>query len=120
MACSVLSRLGVQTVRHIGHLRMPVACKNSFPFSSSSSALHVLSDAHQSSSAAAGSSGDASTRPKAVIFDLGGVVVPSPLPVFAQFEKELNLNPGSVVDTIKKTGADGSFARLERGRGRGS
>jgi acyl-CoA dehydrogenase family protein 10 len=35
--------------------------------------------------------------------------------VFAQFEKELNLNPGSVVDTIKKTGADGSFARLERG-----
>ena len=42
-------------------------------------------------------------------------MVPSPLQMFTEFEKQHNLPPGSVVDTIKRTGADGSFARLERG-----
>ena len=115
MACSTLLRLGVQAARQ--YPRLSLACRNRFSFSSSPSALHVPSDAHQSSSSAAAVAGGsgASSRPKAVIFDLGGVVVPSPFPVFTQFEKQHNLDPGSVVNTIRKTGADGSFAKLERG-----
>ncbi len=27
------------------------------------------------------------TRPKAVIFDMGGVIIPSPLPIFKEFEE---------------------------------
>jgi len=54
-------------------------------------------------------------KPKAVIFDLGGVVVPSPLPIFQQFEAKYGLKEGSLVDTIKLSGEDGAFAKLERG-----
>ena len=57
----------------------------------------------------------ANRRPKAVIFDVGGVVVPSPLPVFARFEERHGLRHGSVIETIKRTGASGAFAKLERG-----
>lgn len=42
-------------------------------------------------------------------------MVPSPLPLFTQFERQHNLDHGSVVQTIKETGANGSFAKLERG-----
>lgn len=55
------------------------------------------------------------TRPKAVIFDLGGVVVPSPQVIFDQFEEKWDLTAGSLVGTIKATGNGGSFARMERG-----
>ena len=54
-------------------------------------------------------------KPKAVILDVGGVVAPSPLPIFEQFERKYGLSPGSVVDTIKSTGEEGVFAKMERG-----
>lgn len=54
-------------------------------------------------------------KPKAVIFDLGGVVVPSPLPIFQNFEAKYGLKANSIVDTIKLSGNEGAFAKLERG-----
>ena len=54
-------------------------------------------------------------KPKAVIFDLGGVVVPSPLPIFQNFEAKYGLKTDSIVDTIKLSGNEGAFAKLERG-----
>ena len=53
--------------------------------------------------------------PKAVIFDLGGVVVPSPQPIFDRFEEEHGLKHGSLIRTIKTAGEDGAFCKLERG-----
>ena len=59
------------------------------------------------------------TRPlsktRAVIFDLGGVVVPSPQPIFDQFEAKHGLEQGSIVATIKAKGENGAFAKMERG-----
>ena len=52
---------------------------------------------------------------KAVIFDLGGVVIPSPFPLITQFEKTHDLAMGSVNATIRHYGHEGSFACLERG-----
>ena len=52
---------------------------------------------------------------RAVIFDLGGVVIPSPLPLIAEFEKTQNLPIGSVNATIRHYGDKGSFSLLERG-----
>lgn len=54
-------------------------------------------------------------RPRAVIFDLGGVVTSSPWGVFNDFESEFGLEQGSLVKTIKETGDNGSFAKMERG-----
>ena len=54
-------------------------------------------------------------RPKAVILDVGGVVVPSPFPLFERFELHNGLPLGTVVDTIKHAGKAGAFARMERG-----
>ena len=54
-------------------------------------------------------------RFKAVVFDLGGVIIPSPLPLIAEFEKKHGLLVGSVNATIRHFGGKGSFARLERG-----
>ena len=53
--------------------------------------------------------------PRAVIFDLGGVVVPSPQGIFDRFEEEHGLVRGSLVSTIKSTGNGGAFAKMERG-----
>lgn len=53
--------------------------------------------------------------PKAVIFDIGGVVIPSPFPLIAQFETRHDLPPGSVNKTIRYYGVDGAFAKLEKG-----
>lgn len=53
--------------------------------------------------------------PKAVIFDLGGVVVPSPQPIFDRFEEKHELTKGSLVQTIKVKGDQGAFGKLERG-----
>ena len=54
-------------------------------------------------------------KPKAVIFDLGGVVVPTPQPIFDRFEEKHNLKHGSIIKTIKATDQDGAFAKMERG-----
>ncbi len=53
--------------------------------------------------------------PKAVIFDLGGVVVPSPQPIFDKFEEKHKLKKGSLVNTIKVKGDRGAFGKMERG-----
>lgn len=55
------------------------------------------------------------SKPRAVIFDLGGVVVPSPQAIFDCFEEKYNLEKGSLVATIKSTGNGGAFAKMERG-----
>lgn len=52
---------------------------------------------------------------RAVIFDLGGVVFPSPFDVFAAYEREHGL-PDRFLRTVVATSADhGAWARLERG-----
>lgn len=55
------------------------------------------------------------SKPRAVIFDLGGVVVPSPQGIFDRFEEKHGLESGSLVATIKATGNGGAFAKMERG-----
>jgi putative hydrolase of the HAD superfamily len=52
---------------------------------------------------------------RAVIFDLGGVVLGSPLRVFLDYETELGLMPGFIGRMIGENGADGAWPRLERG-----
>ena len=56
-----------------------------------------------------------SNKPKAVVFDLGGVVIPSPLPLIANFEIRNCLPNDSVNATIRHYGKEGAFAHLERG-----
>ena len=51
----------------------------------------------------------------AVIFDLGGVVLDSPLDVFAEYERELKLAPHTLNRNIVEAGASGAWSRLERG-----
>jgi putative hydrolase of the HAD superfamily len=52
---------------------------------------------------------------RAVIFDLGGVVLGSPLQVFAEYEVELGLAPGALNRMIVANGPTGAWQRLERG-----
>ena len=52
---------------------------------------------------------------RAVIFDLGGVVLGSPLHAIASFEKELGIPAGFVNRVVVDTGASGAWARHERG-----
>jgi len=52
---------------------------------------------------------------RAVVFDLGGVVLGSPLEAIARYERELGIPPGLVNRVVAETGADGAWARLERG-----
>lgn len=54
-------------------------------------------------------------RFRAVIFDLGGVVVGSPLHAIAAYERERGLDPGIVNRIIVGTGSTGAWSRLERG-----
>ena len=110
MAYGALLRLGVHTTRTIRQGGLLFSRKNRF-----SPGSLCLSTHNSSNHTASGGNGDSSRKPKAVIFDLGGVVVPSPFRVFTQFEKQHGLPLGSVVDTVKATGDSGSFARLERG-----
>lgn len=49
-----------------------------------------------------------SIKPKAVAFDMGGVVVPSPLPLFNQFEDSHGLQRGSIVSAINAGGERGN------------
>lgn len=54
-------------------------------------------------------------RPRAVIFDLGGVVLDSPLHVIAAYERERGLPAGAINRVVADTGAEGAWSRLERG-----
>ncbi|KAL9981221.1 hypothetical protein ACROYT_G009895 [Oculina patagonica] len=56
-----------------------------------------------------------SNKPKAVAFDMGGVVVPSPIHLFNQFEDSHGLQRGSIVSAIKAGGERGVWAQLECG-----
>lgn len=55
------------------------------------------------------------SRPNAVIFDLGGVVMGSPLHAIAAYERELGIEAGFVNRQVVATGASGAWSRLERG-----
>jgi putative hydrolase of the HAD superfamily len=52
---------------------------------------------------------------RAVIFDLGGVVLESPLPAIAAFEADARLPHRFVARLVIEGGDDGPWARLERG-----
>jgi epoxide hydrolase-like predicted phosphatase len=52
---------------------------------------------------------------RAVIFDLGGVVIGSPLHAIAAYERELRLEPNAVNRTVVRSGPTGAWSRLERG-----
>ncbi len=52
---------------------------------------------------------------RAVIFDLGGVVVGSPLHAIANYERELGIPAGAINRLVVANGASGAWSRLERG-----
>ncbi|XP_005102670.1 acyl-CoA dehydrogenase family member 10 isoform X2 [Aplysia californica] len=62
------------------------------------------------------SSDSSSPKPKAVIFDMGGVVVPSPFQLFKDFEKSTGLSSGTVSKFIVAGGMDGAWSQLESGK----
>jgi epoxide hydrolase-like predicted phosphatase len=51
----------------------------------------------------------------AVVFDLGGVVMPSPLDVFRAYEAETGLPHRFLSEVVVAGGDDGAWSRLERG-----
>jgi putative hydrolase of the HAD superfamily len=53
--------------------------------------------------------------PRAVIFDLGGVVIGSPLHAIADYERELGFARNAVNRVVVTTGPGGAWSRLERG-----
>jgi len=52
---------------------------------------------------------------RAVVFDLGGVVLGSPLQAIADYERELGIPENFVNRVVADTAPDGGWARLERG-----
>ena len=54
-------------------------------------------------------------RFRAVIFDLGGVVLGSPLHAIAAYEREQDIPAGFVNRVVVETGPRGAWSRLERG-----
>jgi len=54
-------------------------------------------------------------RHRAVIFDLGGVVLGSPLHAIRDFEVEHDIPSGRINRVVVDTGRDGAWSRLERG-----
>lgn len=52
---------------------------------------------------------------RAVIFDLGGVVLGSPLHAIAEFETHHDIPAGFVNRVVAETGPEGAWGRLERG-----
>jgi putative hydrolase of the HAD superfamily len=52
---------------------------------------------------------------RAVIFDLGGVVLDSPLHAIAAYERELGIPAGFVNRLVVESGPAGAWSRLERG-----
>jgi epoxide hydrolase-like predicted phosphatase len=53
---------------------------------------------------------------RAVIFDLGGVVVGSPLRAIADFERARGIPDGFINGVIGSAGSEGAWGQLERGR----
>ncbi|XP_053385750.1 acyl-CoA dehydrogenase family member 10-like [Mercenaria mercenaria] len=53
---------------------------------------------------------------KAVIFDMGGVILPSPMLLFQDFERSNNLPNGLILKTILSDRTNGAWTRLEEGR----
>jgi putative hydrolase of the HAD superfamily len=51
----------------------------------------------------------------AVVFDLGGVVMDSPLHALARFERDCGIEPNAINRAIVAAGDHGAWARLERG-----
>jgi putative hydrolase of the HAD superfamily len=51
----------------------------------------------------------------AVVFDLGGVVMDSPLHAIARYERDHGLTPNAINRAIVAAGDEGSWSRLERG-----
>ena len=52
---------------------------------------------------------------RAVIFDVGGVIVGSPLDAIAEYEREHGIPAGLINRVVVTTGAAGAWPRLERG-----
>jgi putative hydrolase of the HAD superfamily len=52
---------------------------------------------------------------RAVIFDLGGVVLASPIETFREWEREKGLGEGFLGRVVVGSGSDGAWSRLERG-----
>ena len=52
---------------------------------------------------------------RAVIFDLGGVVLGSPLHAIAAYERDQGLPPNAINHVVASTAPDGAWSRLERG-----
>jgi putative hydrolase of the HAD superfamily len=52
---------------------------------------------------------------RAVIFDLGGVVFPSPFEAFDAYDFDTGLEPGTVRALIKASSETGAWSQLERG-----
>jgi putative hydrolase of the HAD superfamily len=52
---------------------------------------------------------------RAVIFDLGGVVLESPLHAIARYERDQGLPAGAIGRVVTTTGESGAWSRLERG-----
>jgi len=52
---------------------------------------------------------------RAVIFDLGGVVLPSPLEAFREYERREGLPHRFISEIIVGSGDDGAWSQLERG-----
>ena len=50
-----------------------------------------------------------------MIFDLGGVVLGSPLHAIAEYEREYGIRAGAVNRVVADTGSAGAWSRLERG-----
>jgi len=54
-------------------------------------------------------------RFRAVIFDLGGVVLGSPLHMIAEYERDAGIPPGTINRVVMEAGLDGAWSRYERG-----
>jgi len=52
---------------------------------------------------------------QAVLFDLGGVVLASPLHTIARYERERGIPDGFLNRVVRETGAGGAWSRMERG-----
>ena len=52
---------------------------------------------------------------EAVVFDLGGVVMESPLHSIAGYEQDHDLPGGTINQVVVESGEEGAWARLERG-----
>ena len=86
-----------------------------FPMSMSASrALQCLSPARLPKRPLSTTSPLTSPR-TTVIFDMGGVILPSPFSAAYKWEAERGYQKGTVFSTIKHSSTEGSWARLERG-----